>query len=46
MKMKSVKAVDLEFSAVGFGAWAAGGGDIWNATDDRWRLSTGTAATS
>ena len=32
--MKSVKAVDFEFSAVGFGCWAAGGDDIWNATED------------
>jgi len=32
--MKTVSAVDFEFSAVGFGCWAAGGGDIWNATDD------------
>jgi len=34
MKMKSVSAVDFKFSAVGFGCWATGGGDIWNATDD------------
>lgn len=34
MKMKLVKAVGFEFSAVGFGCWAAGGSDIWNDTND------------
>lgn len=34
MKMKSVTATDLEFSAVGFGCWAAGGSAIWTGTDD------------
>lgn len=32
--MKTVTAMDLEFSAVGFGAWAASGSDVWNGTDD------------
>lgn len=34
MKMKTIPAVDFEFSAVGFGCWAAGGSAIWNGTED------------
>lgn len=34
MRMKTVPAVDFEFSAVGFGCWAAGGSSVWNDSDD------------
>lgn len=34
MKLKKVDALDFEFSAVGFGCWAAGGSIVWNDADD------------
>ncbi len=34
MKMKHVPSLDFEFSAVGFGCWAAGGSSVWNGADD------------
>lgn len=34
MKTKTVACVDIEFSAVGFGCWAAGGSAVWNGSDD------------
>lgn len=40
MKMKSVSSIDLEFSAVGFGCWAAGGSAIWNGSDDANTIQT------
>jgi aryl-alcohol dehydrogenase-like predicted oxidoreductase len=35
MKYNQVPLIDAEISAVGFGCWAAGGGDIWNNTTDQ-----------
>lgn len=40
MKMKKVSAVNFEFSAVGFGCWAAGGSAIWNGSDDDETIQT------
>jgi aryl-alcohol dehydrogenase-like predicted oxidoreductase len=40
MKMKTAAAVDLSFSAVGFGCWAAGGSIVWNHSDDQETIRT------
>lgn len=40
MKMKQVNALDYEFSAVGFGCWAAGGTIVWNDADDAETIRT------
>ncbi|MCB9450497.1 MAG: aldo/keto reductase [Anaerolineaceae bacterium] len=40
MKTKSVDALNFTFSAVGFGCWAAGGGAIWNGTEDAASIQT------
>lgn len=34
MKTETVACTDIQFSAVGFGCWAAGGSAIWNGSDD------------
>jgi aryl-alcohol dehydrogenase-like predicted oxidoreductase len=35
MKTKKVPLIDEELSVVGFGCWAAGGGDVWNNSTDQ-----------
>lgn len=35
MKFKQVPLISERISAVGFGCWASGGGDIWNNTTDQ-----------
>ncbi len=40
MKMKNVKALGAEVSAVGFGCWAAGGATVWNNADDDSTIGT------
>jgi aryl-alcohol dehydrogenase-like predicted oxidoreductase len=40
MKTKSVSSVDLQFSAVGLGCWAAGGSKVWNGSDDTQMIRT------
>ena len=40
MKMKHIPAISEPISAVGFGCWATGGGDIWNNTTDQESIVT------